>query len=270
MTSKMKRLIFFVVRFSVVGFLLNLVWEYFQCGPFFRHVETRPTIAAMTGATFGDLVMMVVIYIVVSWVKRSWYWYDNAWNARLVFSVLVPSFLIAVMVELVALKSGRWEYTSRNPIIPGFGVSLLPVIQMLLITSASFYFSKPNVFAKCRYKKHRGGNMKLFLRGFLSTAVLLALAGGMPAFAEDPTQDHSAHHPEGQAPVKKDSKGGMMGDMKMDDMKGMMHECMEKHKDGKMCDHNMMQKCEGKMSKAECQKMMKQAKVESKSDKKKK
>lgn len=113
--------------------------------------------------------------------------------------------------------------------------------------------------------------MGLFLRGFLSTVAFLALAGGPPAFAQAPvTQDHGAHHPEGKAPAKGVSQGGMMGDMKMDDMKGMMHECMEKHKDGKMCDHNMMQKCEGKMSKAECQKMMKQAKVESKSDKKKK
>ena len=61
----------------------------------------------------------------------------------------------------------------------------------------------------------------------------------------------------------------MMGSMNMDGMMGMMHECKEMHKDGKMCDEQCMDKCQEKMGKGECQKMMKEAKAKMKAEKKK-
>ena len=85
--------------------------------------------------------------------------------------------------------------------------------------------------------------------------------------APPPAGTHDQHHPEGQAKeMPKDN--GMMGSMKMDDMMGMMHECMEMHKDGKMCNHEAMNKCQEKMGKSECKKMMKQAKAKQKTEKK--
>ncbi len=100
------------------------------------------------------------------------------------------------------------------------------------------------------------------------------------AYAEDKAatatpQSHEEHHPDAQAPEKDTGKmpmgdqGGMMGKMDMSQMQGMMHECMEMHKDGKMCDHDMMSKCQEKMGKGECSKMMKQAKAQNKNTKKK-
>lgn len=48
--------------------------------------------------------------------------------------------------------------------------------------------------------------------------------------------------------------------MKSEDMHAMMHECMEMHKDGMMCESEMMSQCEGNMSKEECKKMMNETK----------
>lgn len=57
--------------------------------------------------------------------------------------------------------------------------------------------------------------------------------------------------------------GGMntdnMGGMKMEDMKVMKQDCMAKNKNGKMCDKQMLAKCEMKMSKGDCKKMMNHA-----------
>lgn len=50
-----------------------------------------------------------------------------------------------------------------------------------------------------------------------------------------------------------------MGGMKMEDMKVMKQDCMSKNKSGKMCDKQMMDKCEMKMSKGDCKKMMNHA-----------
>jgi len=99
------------------------------------------------------------------------------------------------------------------------------------------------------------------------TAVAIALAFlAQPVFAQDTTptaQSHEEHHPEGK-PATEKQDSGMMGSMNMDDMKGMMHECMEMHKDKKMCNQQCMDKCQEKMGKAECQKMMKQMKAKKK------
>ena len=107
-------------------------------------------------------------------------------------------------------------------------------------------------------------------KSLLLSIAIAAFISSPSAFAEDKAEDHSAHHPEEKtttAPADKPGMPGMgggMGSMKMDEMMGMMSQCKEMHKDGKMCDQEMMQKCETNMKKGECQKMMKQAKVQEK------
>lgn len=113
--------------------------------------------------------------------------------------------------------------------------------------------------------------MKNSIKKVLAALVVVAFAG--IANAED-TTGHSVHHPAGQASgTAKSDKGGMqgegmMGKMDMDQMMNMMHDCMKMHNDGKMCESEMMSKCEKGDSKAQCKKMMKQAKAKDKSTKK--
>lgn len=93
-------------------------------------------------------------------------------------------------------------------------------------------------------------------------------------------QEHEEHHPDAKAPAHTKSatdmaKGSMKGDDmmgKMDkhQMMGMMNECMLNHKDGKMCDHQVMETCQKNMTQGECSKMMSTAKKQEKSPTKKK
>ncbi len=112
---------------------------------------------------------------------------------------------------------------------------------------------------------------------FLSVLTALALVGFIsttPVFAAEtePTDQSQnvEHHPETAAkaptsPSKMKSSNEMMGKMDMEHMKGMMNECMQTQKDGKMCDQEMMKQCHGKMSKTECKKMMNHAKAQNNS-----
>ncbi|MER2511131.1 MAG: hypothetical protein ABTQ25_01690 [Nitrosomonas ureae] len=117
------------------------------------------------------------------------------------------------------------------------------------------------------------------------TAILFLGTGCATTKAEAPAdaqaQNHEEHHPEGEA-VKADTsqsdmmgKGGMMnngmmGKMDMGQMMGMMQQCMAMHKDGNMCDHQTMEKCQENMGKQQCMNMMNQAKKQEKSTKKSK
>jgi len=111
--------------------------------------------------------------------------------------------------------------------------------------------------------------MKEKLTATASTIAMIALCFVVRVHAEDINASHEAHHPKmsAQQAVKasetpKESQGGMMGKMDMGQMMGMMHECMGKHKDGKMCETECMTKCQENMSKGECSKMMGQMKME--------
>lgn len=105
-------------------------------------------------------------------------------------------------------------------------------------------------------------------------ALAISFSGGV-AFAEDAkpvtAQEHEQHHPaeQGKDAAPMGDQGGMMGKMDMSHMHDMMKDCKSMHKDGKMCDHEMMEKCEKEMGKGDCQKMMKQAKAKTKTKVKK-
>lgn len=101
---------------------------------------------------------------------------------------------------------------------------------------------------------------------FMTAFTAFTLAG---FFSANLALANDEHHPEKKKDAQKNEATsaagqGMMGKM---DMHEMMNECMKMHKDSKMCEHNMIEKCESKMDKSECQKMMKNAKE---ADKKKK
>lgn len=106
---------------------------------------------------------------------------------------------------------------------------------------------------------------------FIFTSAGLALA----ETSSDPqAEDHSAHHADSNVPTK-DGMGkgemmesGMMGKMDMSQMSGMMEQCKAMHKDGKTCNHEMMESCQKDMSKADCMKMMSNTKKQKKTAKK--
>lgn len=100
-----------------------------------------------------------------------------------------------------------------------------------------------------------------------ATLLVLAMVAGLTfsAQAEEPSaQDHQEHHVTDQSAEKKPE--GMMnhemmnGKMDMNQMHAMMGDCMKMHKDGKMCDGQMMDQCQKNMGKDDCSKMMKKMK----------
>ena len=100
----------------------------------------------------------------------------------------------------------------------------------------------------------------------IGTTVILTTGSAQAQTPATDAQNHEAHHADAQpaAPASGMPMEGGMGAMKMDDMQAMMHQCMEAHKDAKMCHHQAMEKCEMSGKKGDCEKMMKHAKTHGK------
>lgn len=140
--SKIANILLFIFLFCMIGFLFHLSWEYFQCGPFFKHLIVPPTFLAMITATLGDLVMMMIVYLFTVLTTRSFSWFQSDWNFQIFALLIGSSLFLAILFEIWAIRNGRWSYTENNPLIPILDISILPVIQMALLNPISMYCSK--------------------------------------------------------------------------------------------------------------------------------
>lgn len=127
----------YISLIALLSFLFNFVWEWFQCVPFFVHRGTQASPITMVMAAFGDvgltLIVLVLVYIVTSRRQPLIQFMQTTLQRRKFALVEIMAFLVAVTVEKLALATNRWSYTDINPIIPGVGVSFLPVLQLMLL-----------------------------------------------------------------------------------------------------------------------------------------
>ncbi len=149
----------FVILFSAIAFVLHFAWEYVQCAPFFRHVQNTPNLSAMISATSGDILMIWAVFLVMATGYRSFTWFNDHWNLSSVLSIVGVSLFLAVLVELWAIRTGRWAYTENNPLLPALGVSILPLLQMALINPISMFGSKIILTSLAKAKFHSKKNI---------------------------------------------------------------------------------------------------------------
>ena len=123
---------------SVIAFVLHFIWERAQCPLFFIHRGSPSTELAMLIATLGDVVLTWVGYITVAALSRNVSWYKSDWNALQKFALTGVAILLGLVIEWSALQSGRWEYTDKNPLIPGTIISVLPILQLVFLFPATF------------------------------------------------------------------------------------------------------------------------------------
>lgn len=131
----------FVALLSAIAFALHYAWENAQCGAFFVHATEAPTQVDMVRATLGDVAMTWLAYTTVTLATRRWNWPFDGWTWKVWGSLVGTALVMSVAVELYAIASGRWSYSAENPRIPGIGVSVLPVAQLLLLFPFAFWLT---------------------------------------------------------------------------------------------------------------------------------
>lgn len=123
------------VLFAPMGTLLQGTWRCFV-------------------ASLGDGLLVLGIFA-VGWIAyRRADWIESPGLAG--YSVMLATgFLIAVTVEWLALKRGRWTYRSEMPLIPGLDVGVVPVLQMLALPPLIFRLSARWLHGQARGKGAR-------------------------------------------------------------------------------------------------------------------
>lgn len=130
----------FLVALAAVAFALNWLWEMLQM-PAYRETagrSWRETLRPCTLAALGDVAVTFIILGlgVLASGRRRW-GPDGGWNVYAAAALL--GMLFAVTIEWRAKAFGRWSYAESMRVVPGLGVGLWPVLQLGLLTPASFW-----------------------------------------------------------------------------------------------------------------------------------
>lgn len=83
-------------------------------------------------ASLGDGVIIMTIWGIGFLVFRDRLWFTrrNAWSLAI---LLISGAVIATLIEIHALRTGRWSYSSLMPLVPPANVGLSPFIQLLIL-----------------------------------------------------------------------------------------------------------------------------------------
>ena len=127
---------------SGTAFLLHFVWEWLQCPLFFVHRQSPPTLRAMLVATLGDMFLTWIAQLVMALVTRRWFWALRPWSRAETLSLISCGVVLGVGTEYWALATGRWAYTEMNPLVPGTGISALPVAQLVVLFPLTFWLTR--------------------------------------------------------------------------------------------------------------------------------
>lgn len=129
-----------------IAFILHLAWENAQA-PFYIGFESfaQHFWMCLYATVTGDMIFMGVIYIALAssfadtdWLRRPGLLRHPAtWTLPLIVGIL-----LATCYELWAIHvEERWIYGELMPTVPVLHVGLLPLIQMIVIPSATVVVS---------------------------------------------------------------------------------------------------------------------------------
>lgn len=114
-----------------IALVLNLAWEFMHAPLYLNYRGHEVTSALLVFMAIKDAVIITILI----YAQRS---------VRMLQDVplFVPAaaLLVALIVELHAVNTGRWAYASAMPLIPVLGVGASPLAQMTLTSFLSCRF----------------------------------------------------------------------------------------------------------------------------------
>lgn len=122
----------------VISVLLNFPWEVAQMPLYVEEGGWLEFALHCVIPSLGDGLIVMLIFGVGWAVRGRSDWTDQpGWAAYVL--MLVTGFSVAVIVEWVGFYGlNRWGYTARMPLLPGLGIGVVPVLQMLILPPVIF------------------------------------------------------------------------------------------------------------------------------------
>lgn len=129
------------LRLLLIAFVLNLGWEMTQMFTYagMTGISFR-SIATCSVAAIGDALYVLVLYWAGYLISGDRLWFAPIKSFGL-WAIAAVGFVIAVILERVALFSALWQYAESMPRIPLLQVGVWPVLQLMTMPVAAFWIA---------------------------------------------------------------------------------------------------------------------------------
>ena len=137
-----------IALISAIALPVNYVWEMLQM-PLYQGMYFSDPNAWLSclRASVGDVFITVFIFLGGRLIFSSWSWPRSLGAARIAYLVLI-GIVIAVAIEIMALKAGRWSYSPLMPVVPGISVGIVPVLQLIFLPYLSYFLAFRDLSSK--------------------------------------------------------------------------------------------------------------------------
>lgn len=128
----------YIFLIAAVAFIIDYIWEMAQM-PFFTgmYFSDFKVWLICARASIGDVVIILIIFILGRLIFKKWNWIDHLNLLKIVY-LLIMGVSIAIVIEIISLKYDRWDYSEIMPVIPKFGVGIIPITQMIILPLLSY------------------------------------------------------------------------------------------------------------------------------------
>ena len=122
----------------VISVLLNLPWEVAQMPLYVEEGSWLEFVSHCFIPSLGDGFIVMMIFGVGCAARGRPDWADQPKWAGYTL-MLITALTMAVLVEGLGFYGlSRWSYTARMPLVPGLGIGVVPVLQMLVLPPVIF------------------------------------------------------------------------------------------------------------------------------------
>ncbi|MGH7342793.1 MAG: hypothetical protein ACREKH_20100 [Candidatus Rokuibacteriota bacterium] len=90
-------------------------------------------------ATIGDAVVVLLLFALAVLTFRDPRWFAPPRISRYA-AIVTAGLMLQIMIEWVAVyRLGWWSYRDVQPIVPGLGVGVLPLLQPIALLPLTFW-----------------------------------------------------------------------------------------------------------------------------------
>lgn len=128
-----------VTRIFYIAVLLSYPWERAQSTLYLTKDRTAIPWWQCLAMSLGDGLLILLIFW-IGWIWFGWPgWFQHPGDRGYAL-MIVTGFVIIIPLEWAMIYGAEWwSYTARMPLLPGLGVGLSPVAQMLVLPPLVFW-----------------------------------------------------------------------------------------------------------------------------------
>jgi hypothetical protein len=128
---------------AIFAFLLNFVWEMWQL-PLYEGIASFSyweNLKGCTLATFGDVVIALVAFLLVAVAAQSRWWILRPSSRQVLGFVLIGVVITIILEALATGPLNRWSYAAAMPTLL-MGTGLTPLLQWIVLPPMIVFFTR--------------------------------------------------------------------------------------------------------------------------------